>query len=227
MNLSYLCKNIHHMAKLKFFFSIIIAIVLTGCSSPAEKINKALQEKDRSFISSDSDYKYDDSKSYFYIVEGANPLADESLRKAAFEYANAKGLARYNNDMAYSVRNTYDDNFKLAPNWYEEEKRYKQQAESYEADAQYLEQKLKDLIKSQNYTSSNGGIWVYHKLSYKEYIYNSFAGPYKKEEVFLYSDNGEQEIWSEQIQFTENQLSEILNMTGAKFTVQRSRDYEF
>lgn len=215
------------MKSINFILTLIFAAVLTGCSSLVEKINESLHTKDRAFIDSDLDYKYDESKSCFFIVEGPNPLADESLRKAAFDYAEAAGMAQYSNDMAYSVRNTYDDNFKLAPNWFEEEKRFKQQAEAYETDAECLKNNLKDLIKSKKFTASEGGIWVYHKLTYKEYLYKCYSDPYKKESIYLYSDNGEEELWSENTQFSEQQLSEILKMTGTKFTVQRCKDYKF
>lgn len=215
------------MKIVKFILSFIVVTFLTGCSSPTEKINEVLHAKDRAFIDSDLDYMYNESKSCFFIIEGPNPLADESLRKAAFDYAEAAGMAQYSNDMAYSVRNTYDDNFKLAPNWFEEEKRFKQQAEAYEADAERLKDILKCLIKSNKYTTSEGGIWVYHKLTYKEYLYKCFSDPYEKESIYLYSDNGEEELWSEGTLFSEQQLSEILKMTGTKFTVQRCNDYKF
>lgn len=200
--------------------------VFSACTSPVSRINDSIHDRDNSFINSKTDYMYHESKSYFYVVEGANPLADMNLRRIAFAYANAAGMAQYSRDMAYSVTHKRDKNFKLTPNWFEEEKRYNRDAENYDAEATGLKQQLESAIKSGNFSSEQGGIWVYHKLSYKEYVYNSYIGPYIKESISLYSADGEKELFTESTRFSEKQLTEILNMTGTKFTVKSSHDYK-
>lgn len=214
------------MQLLKPLLLLVLLGLVTSCTTPAERINDTLHEKDKSFISSNDDYMYNESKTSVYEVEGNNPLADIELRTIAFEYANALGQAQYCRDMAYSVRNTYDKNFKLAPNWFEEEKRYKEKAVYYDESAKSLEQKLKDTIKSKQSALHEGGAWVYHKLAYKEYLYKCYAGPYQKEWVYLFSTDGKQELWSDKVNFSEEQLSTLLRLTGTKYTVKHIRDYK-
>ena len=128
--------------------------------------------------------------------------------------------------MAYSVRNTYDKNFKLASNWFEEEKRYNNEASFHDDAAKTLQIELKEAIKNKQDTIEEGGIWVYHKLVYKKYLYKCYSDPYKLEWIYLFSKDGEKELWQNRVDFSEEQLSTLLRLTGTKYTVKQLSDYE-
>lgn len=91
------------------------------------------------------------------------------------------------------------------------------------------EDMLKLLSKLKKNTSENkiGGIWVYHEIGYKEYIYkHTYSGPYVKRKLYLFSEDGENVLWSSAIHFDDGTFRDLLNITNTHYDFEAEAKYK-
>lgn len=191
--------------------------LFTSCLSPEEKIREDIELKTEAFRKKDSDYLVQDSKVCIYnTAKNINYLADESIRNLAISYANYLGWAEYYSQQARKYRNSTKLDKDYNPNWFEEAKRADKNAEEYQ---QFANDKYTELLQLKDSLDFNtvGGIWVYHEITYKKYIYSYYAGPYVNRTLYLYSKDGESILWSDEIRFYNEMLLTLFGITNTNY----------
>ena len=202
---------------LSTFSMFLILVGLVSCS-PENNIKKSVDQVTDDFIDSDTDYSYYDAETRLYIVNDDSPnyLANEEVRELALAYGSEMGLADRLSKEASNYLTSDDSEYRYNPNRYELSSSKRAEAERYKAQAEIMKQQLKDLVATHP-QCQNGGIWVYHEIAYKEYLYKSYAGPYVKRYLYLFSDNGKEVIWKTNIDFFSNVVWEMLTASGTQF----------
>lgn len=201
--------------------------IFTSCLSPEEKIKEDIEYKTEAFRNSDSDYFVQDSKVYIYnTANNINYLANENIRNLAISYANNLGRAEYNRKQAqkYCTSTKFDKDYN--PNWFEEAKIAEKTAEEHQRYANKNKTELlqlKDSLKINNV----GGIWVYHEITYKEYVYRYYAGPYVRRTLYLFSEDGERILWSNQIDFYNDTFLSLLSITNTRYDNSSESTFKF
>lgn len=191
--------------------------IFTSCLSPEEKIREKIEQETDVFRESDSDYFVQDSKVCIYnTANNINYLANENIRNLAISYANNLGRAEYSRKQAQKYRTTTKLDKDYNPNWFEDAKRADKDAEDYESYASKDKARLLQLIDSSS-INNTGGIWVYHEITYKEYIYRYYAGPYVNRTLYLFSEDGERILWSNSINFYNDTLLRLLSITNTHY----------
>lgn len=201
--------------------------IFTSCLSPEEKIKEDIEYKTEAFRNSDSDYFVQDSKVYIYnTANNINYLANENIRNLAISYANNLGRAEYNRKQAQKYRTSTKFDKDYNPNWFEEAKIAEKTAEEHQRYANKNKTELlqlKDSLKINNV----GGIWVYHEITYKEYVYRYYAGPYVRRTLYLFSEDGERILWSNQIDFYNDTFLSLLSITNTRYDNSSESTFQF
>lgn len=201
--------------------------IFTSCLSPEEKIKEDIEYKTEAFRNSDSDYFVQDSKVYIYnTTDNINYLANENIRNLAISYANNLGRAEYNRKQAQKYRTSTKFDKDYNPNWFEEAKIAEKTAEEHQRYANKNKTELlqlKDSLKINNV----GGIWVYHEITYKEYVYGYYAGPYVRRTLYLFSEDGERILWSNQIDFYNDTFLSLLSITNTRYDNSSESTFQF
>ena len=201
--------------------------IFTSCLSPEEKIKEDIEYKTEAFRNSDSDYFVQDSKVYIYnTANNINYLANENIRNLAISYANNLGRAEYNRKQAQKYRTSTKFDKDYNPNWFEEAKIAEKTAEEHQRYANENKTELlqlKDSLKINNV----GGIWVYHEITYKEYVYRYYAGPYVRRTLYLFSEDGERILWSNQIDFYNDTFLSLLSITNTRYDNSSESTFQF
>lgn len=201
--------------------------IFTSCLSPEEKIKEDIEYKTEAFRNSDSDYFVQDSKVYIYnTANNINYLANENIRNLAISYANNLGRAEYNKKQAQKYRTSTKFDKDYNPNWFEEAKIAEKTAEEHQRYANKNKTELlqlKDSLKINNV----GGIWVYHEITYKEYVYRYYAGPYVRRTLYLFSEDGERILWSNQIDFYNDTFLSLLSITNTRYDNSSESTFQF
>lgn len=201
--------------------------IFTSCLSPEEKIKEDIEYKTEAFRNSDSDYFVQDSKVYIYnTANNINYLANENIRNLAISYANNLGRAEYNRKQAQKYRTSTKFDKDYNPNWFEEAKIAEKTAEEHQRYANKNKTELlqlKDSLKINNV----GGIWVYHEITYKEYVYRYYAGPYVRRTLYLFSEDGERILWSNQIDFYNDTFLSLLSITNTSYDNSSESTFQF
>lgn len=201
--------------------------IFTSCLSPEEKIKEDIEYKTEAFRNSDSDYFVQDSKVYIYnTANNINYLANENIRNLAISYANNLGRAEYNRKQAQKYRTSTKFDKDYNPNWFEEAKIAEKTAEEHQRYANKNKTELlqlKDSLKINNV----GGIWVYHEITYKEYVYRYYAGPYVRRTLYLFSEDGERILWSNQIDFYNDTFLSLLSITNTRYDNNSESTFQF
>ena len=201
--------------------------IFTSCLSPEEKIKEDIEYKTEAFRNSDSDYFVQDSKVYIYnTANNINYLANENIRNLAISYANNLGRAEYNRKQAQKYRTSTKFDNDYNPNWFEEAKIAEKTAEEHQRYANKNKTELlqlKDSLKINNV----GGIWVYHEITYKEYVYRYYAGPYVRRTLYLFSEDGERILWSNQIDFYNDTFLSLLSITNTRYDNSLESTFQF
>lgn len=201
--------------------------IFTSCLSPEEKIKEDIEYKTEAFRNSDSDYFVQDSKVYIYnTANNINYLANENIRDLAISYANNLGRAEYNRKQAQKYRTSTKFDKDYNPNWFEEAKIAEKTAEEHQRYANKNKTELlqlKDSLKINNV----GGIWVYHEITYKEYVYRYYAGPYVRRTLYLFSEDGERILWSNQIDFYNDTFLSLLSITNTRYDNSSESTFQF
>lgn len=201
--------------------------IFTSCLSPEEKIKEDIEYKTEAFRNSDSDYFVQDSKVYIYnTANNINYLANENIRNLAISYANNLGRAEYNRKQAQKYRTSTKFDKDYNPNWFEEAKIAEKTAEEHQRYANKDKTELlqlKDSLKINNV----GGIWVYHEITYKEYVYRYYAGPYVRRTLYLFSEDGERILWSNQIDFYNDTFLSLLSITNTRYDNSSESTFQF
>ena len=200
-------------------FAFIMASCFTSCS-PEEKIIERIERETEKFKESDSDYLIQGTKIKLYNTSGnINYLADHRIRGLAISYADNLGRAEYCRNKANQHMTSTKLDRDFSPNWFEEAKKAEKEAHEHEEFANENKEELLHLMDSLT-INNTGGIWAYHEITYKEYIYRYYAGPYVVRTLYLFSPDGERVLWSDKIGFYEDTFIKILNMTGTKYSTQ-------
>lgn len=201
--------------------------IFTSCLSPEEKIKEDIEYKTEAFRNSDSDYFVQDSKVYIYnTANNINYLANENIRNLAISYANNLGRAEYNRKQAQKYRTSTKFDKDYNPNWFEDAKIAEKTAEEHQRYANKNKTELlqlKDSLKINNV----GGIWVYHEITYKEYVYRYYAGPYVRRTLYLFSEDGERILWSNQIDFYNDTFLSLLSITNTRYDNSSESTFQF
>lgn len=201
--------------------------IFTSCLSPEEKIKEDIEYKTEAFRNSDSDYFVQDSKVYIYnTANNINYLANENIRNLAISYANNLGRAEYNRKQAQKYRTSTKFDKDYNPNWFEEAKIAEKTAEEHQRYANKNKTELlqlKDSLKINNV----GGIWVYHEITYKKYVYRYYAGPYVRRTLYLFSEDGERILWSNQIDFYNDTFLSLLSITNTRYDNSSESTFQF
>ena len=201
--------------------------IFTSCLSPEEKIKEDIEYKTEAFRNSDSDYFVQDSKVYIYnTANNINYLANENIRNLAISYANNLGRAEYNRKQAQKYRTSTKFDKDYNPNWFEEAKIAEKTAEEHQRYANKNKTELlqlKDSLKINNV----GGIWVYHEITYKEYVYRYYAGPYVRRTLYLFSEDGERILWSNQFDFYNDTFLSLLSITNTRYDNSSESTFQF
>ena len=201
--------------------------IFTSCLSPEEKIKEDIEYKTEAFRNSDSDYFVQDSKVYIYnTANNINYLANENIRNLAISYANNLGRAEYNRKQAQKYRTSTKFDKDYNPNWFEEAKIAEKTAEEHQRYANKNKTELlqlKDSLKINNV----GGIWVYHEITYKKYVYRYYAGLYVRRTLYLFSEDGERILWSNQIDFYNDTFLSLLSITNTRYDNSSESTFQF
>ena len=97
--------------------------------------------------------------------------------------------------------------------------------ESFKANEDML--KLLSKLKKNKSENKIGGIWVYHEIGYKEYIYkHTYSGPYIKRKLYLFSEDGEKILWSSEIHFSDGTFRDLLNITNTHYDFEAEAKYK-
>lgn len=216
------------LSRFKFLLCIVsLMTIFTSCLSPEEKIKEDIEYKTEAFRNSDSDYFVQDSKVYIYnTANNINYLSNENIRNLAISYANNLGRAEYNKKQAQKYRTSTKFDKDYNPNWFEEAKIAEKTAEEHQRYANENKTELlqlKDSLKINNV----GGIWVYHEITYKEYVYRYYAGPYVRRMLYLFSEDGERILWSNQIDFYNDTFLSLLSITNTRYDNNAESTFQF
>lgn len=207
------------LSPISLFFCLI---TLVACS-PKDNIKEYVDKATDDFISSKQDYSYSGARTTLFFINEEDPnfLSNDEVRKSAWGYASLmnqrKRLFQEANNYTSSTANEYRYN----PNRYELAKVKREEAQSCENLLNKEKQMLQKLIASHP-QCQNGGIWVLHEIEYKEYIYpKTFTGPYVKHYAYLFSDNGKEVVWKDEVWFSADEMRDLLATLGTKFQEDR------
>lgn len=182
--------------KVSILSNIVFAIIFTSCTTPEERIREKMKSATEYFIKSNSDYHSDGSKVNIYNVS---------------------------NNINYLA----DDSIREFAISYANSCIYANQDEYYEKIAEENKSKLLSLLNKTISKNKTGGIWVYHEINYKEYIYyRTYAGPYVKRTLYLFSENGDQILWSSKIHFHNDIFLNILDITNTHYDINAESKYK-
>lgn len=206
--------NIIRTTLLRTTLLLVFFPIIYSCSSPEDEIRKEMKAAKERFLSSNSDYSIDESKVHIYNV-GDNPdyLANDEIQKVAFNYAFYRGDAERSRNKAERLRNATRSDRDWNINWSDEANKNDYNAEKSDSTANTFKEQL-DNYDYSKISAPQGGIWVIHEITYKEYLYKCFAGPYVKRYLYLFSSDGKKELYSNEINFNDNVLAELLDITN-------------
>ncbi len=201
----------------------MVSIIFVACS-PEYDIKSYLDSQAEDFEKSDMDIDVTESVCYLYnTLDNDNFLANERIREVAISYATYLGFAESERAKARKFRSStkLDNNYN--PNWFNDAKIADKTAIEYDSLA---EREKCNLIQTLDSVKNicKGGIWAYHEITYKEYVYRYYAGPYVKRRLYLFSDNGENVLWSNDVRFSEEELIKILNITKTNYVYNSDSD---
>lgn len=206
--------NIRHTYLFHLLLLLTFLPIFSSCSSPEDEIRKEMKMQKEKFLSSNSDYSIDESEVYIHNVgENPNYLANDEVQKIAFNYATCIGEAERSRNKAERLRNSTKSDRDWNINWSREAKQYDHNAEQSDSTANIYKEQL-EKIDFTKISASQGGIWVIQEITYKEYLYKCFAGPYVKRYLYLFSADGKKTLYSNEINFNDNVLVELLDMTN-------------
>ena len=199
--------------------TLLISVLFASCS-PEDSILEAIHLKNTEFLESNDDYMILESTVIIYNTENAyNNLANEEIRYKAFHYAENSDLAQMYRDKARRLRNSTKLDSDYNPNWYEEAKRADKNDHEYDSFAENNKIEFENALKDMTTESPVGGFWVYHEIEYKEYITTFYAGPYLIRYIYLFSDDGKNILWSDDLRLSNNGFRKILDATHTQYEV--------
>lgn len=181
----------------KGLIALIVIICVSGCS-PEEKIRKDLDEKVEHFKNTHPNYSFSETSYYFYNIEdNVNYLADERVRKFAFDYVTYKVFK----EEAQNKYQTRDISY-------------------YDSLATDSENRILKILPKVGSTNV-GGIWVICEINYSEY----YRGNCTNRRLYLYSSDGEFLLYENGIQFDEEDFEQLLWLTNTNINTTAQSDY--
>lgn len=217
--------NVLHTYLLKILLLLTFFPIITSCSSPEDEIREEMKMQEEEFLRSNSDYSIYESEVYIHNV-GGNPnyLANDEIQKNALDYAFNRGEAERSRNKADRLRNSTNLDSDWNVNWSHEAKQNDYNAEECDSTANIYKERLKKIDFSK-ISASQGGIWVIQEITYKVYLYKSFAGPYVKRYLYLFSPDGKKSLYSNEINFNDNVLVELLDLTNTMIDYNAENDF--
>ena len=195
----------------------VASLSIISCTSTAKKIRKDMKLKSEAFLNSNSDYNIVSTNVYMYNVgENTNFLASKEIKDIASNYTMYRENAERNRREADNYRNSRSPEYSYNPNSYRIARNKEQEAIENDSLANIYKAQLQKIDYSK-VSDTKGGIWVLYEIEYKEYLYKCFAGPYVKRYLYLYSDDGENQLSSQEVHFNEMIFRELLELTGTKY----------
>ena len=172
---------------LKSVCGVSLLLLLSSCG-PDYRIADDMEDEVENFKKDlENGYVTESKLTTYDVGQNLNYLSNDTIRELALTYANYKALD------------------------------YRRSSNRYNSDDHYAglaEDAKENLLnyKGTNVRILKGGIWALHKIYYG--VYGMMNSTYSRSFLYLYSEDGKKVLWSNEVDFDEGLLSDILSKTN-------------